>query len=133
MDALIKLLLIIFLPFGSKHVRTLSTTSGCDSIVYLHLEHYAVFVPNAFSPNGDYVNDIFSIYADSDLVEITSLRILNRWGALVYEGKTLHSGQGWNGMISGRKAPTGVYVYTAELLMSDHKARILPGMLTLVR
>lgn len=118
---------------AGEHVRTLSTTSGCDSTVHLQLEHYAVFVPNAFSPNGDYVNDIFSIYGDSDLVEITSLRILNRWGALVYEGKTLHFGQGWNGMISGRKAPTGVYVYTAELLMSDHKARILPGMLTLVR
>lgn len=115
------------------HIRTLSTTSGCDSIVHLHLEHYGVYVPSAFSPNGDLVNDVFSIYGDLDLVEVTSLKIVDRWGGLVYHGEALRSGEGWDGTINGKIAPTGVYAYMAEVVMTDNKKRILHGMLTLVK
>ncbi|MCB0630155.1 MAG: gliding motility-associated C-terminal domain-containing protein [Saprospiraceae bacterium] len=116
-----------------EYTSILSTTSGCDSIVHLQLAYYGVFVPNAFSPNGDLVNDVFSIYGDSDLVEITSLKVVDRWGALVYQGEILTSGEGWNGTIHGKIAPMGVYAYTAQVLMTDNKKRILHGMLTLVR
>ena len=115
------------------YTRTLSTTSGCDSIVHVQLAYYGVYIPNAFSPNGDGINDVFFIYGDSDLVEITSLKLVDRWGALVYQGKTLQSGEGWDGTIHGKMAPAGVYTYTAQVLMTDGKKRILYGMLSLVR
>lgn len=115
------------------HIRTLTTTSGCDSTVYLRLEYYALFVPNAFSPNGDQVNDVFSIYGDPDLVAITSLRIVDRWGALLYQGESLIPGEGWDGNIKSKPASMGVYAYTAQILMSDNKKGTLHGMLTLVR
>lgn len=116
-----------------EHVRTLSTVSGCDSTIYLHLEYYAVYIPNAFSPNGDLVNDVFAIYGDSDLKEINSLNIFDRWGALVYRGEALRSNEGWDGTINGQKAPIGIYAYTAQVVMTDNKNRILHGMLTLMR
>lgn len=115
------------------HVRTLSTAAGCDSTVHLQLKYFGVYVPNAFSPNGDRINDIFSVYGDGDLVEITSLRIVDRWGVLVYQGEALPSGAGWDGKINGRNAPMGVYAYTVQIAMSDNKKRILHGMLTLVK
>ena len=99
----------------------------------LQLEHYAVYVPNAFSPNGDLINDVFSIYANSDLKEVSSLDIFDRWGVLVYHGEALGYEEGWDGTINGKNAPVGAYVFTAQVLMADDKKRAMQGMLTLVR
>lgn len=116
-----------------EYIRTLSTTSGCDSIVHLQLAYYGVYVPNAFSPNGDLINDVFAIYGDLDLVEITSLKVVDRWGGLVYQGEALNSGEGWDGTVQGKIAQKGVYAYTAQVLMTDNKKKILHGVLTLVK
>ena len=69
----------------------------------MNLEHYKIFIPNAFSPNGDGVNDIFSIYGNIDLKEIVSLDIFNRWGELIFQGANLNAGEGWDGMIRNKK------------------------------
>jgi len=116
-----------------EHIRILSTASGCDSTVYLKLEYYGVYVPNAFSPNGDLVNDVFSIYGDLDLKEIISLKVVDRWGAVVYQGETLNSGEGWDGTVNGKIAPKGVYAFTAQVLMTENKKGRFKGLLTLVR
>ncbi|PHN01387.1 gliding motility-associated C-terminal domain-containing protein [Flavilitoribacter nigricans] len=116
-----------------EYIRTLSTASGCDSLVYVNLAFYGVYVPNAFSPNGDHVNDVFSIYGDLDLAEIISLKVIDRWGALVYQGNTLDPGKGWDGTVNGNTAPTGVYAYAAEVRMTDDNHRTLRGLLTLVK
>ena len=116
-----------------EYMRTISAISGCDSTVHLQLKYYGVYIPNAFSPNGDHINDVFSIYGDLDLKEVTSLSIFDRWGALVYQGEALHSNEGWDGTIHGKTAPKGVYAYTAQVIMADNKKRILHGMLTLLR
>lgn len=116
-----------------EYIRTLSTTAGCDSTVYLQLAYYGVFAPNAFSPNGDHVNDVFSIYGDLDLQEITSLQVVDRWGATVYQGAGLQAGEGWDGTIHGKVAPPGIYAFTAQVLMTGQKKRGLQGLLTLVR
>ena len=116
-----------------EYSHTIPAASGCDSTVHLQLGYYAIYIPNAFSPNGDAVNDVFSIYVNADLKEVSSLSIFDRWGVLVYYGKALLSEEGWDGTINGREAPVGAYVYSAELLMADDKTRAVRGMLTLVR
>ena len=116
-----------------EYSHTIPATSGCDSTIHLQLEHYAVYVPNAFSPNGDLINDVFSIYANSDLKEVSSLDIFDRWGVLVYHGEALGYEEGWDGTINGKNAPVGAYVFTAQVLMADDKKRAMQGMLTLVR
>ncbi len=71
------------------------------------------FVPNAFTPNGDGVNDIFKPSLDCEPDEF-ELKIFSRWGECVFE--TADPAMGWNGASneSGYYAPNGVYAYQVE-------------------
>lgn len=81
-----------------------------------------VFIPNAFSPNGDGANDYFTIYGGIDVEEIVNFQIFNRWGGLVFSNKNFQPNDdliGWNGFFKGKNVNTGVYVYTADILFKD--------------
>ena len=115
------------------HIGTLSSASGCDSTVYLQLAYYTIYIPDAFSPNDDYINDVFSFYGGGEIKEISSLHIFDRWGALVYRGEALQLSQGWDGTVNGEDAPPGVYIYTANLMMIDGREKVLQGQISLLR
>ncbi len=66
---------------------------------------------NAFTPNGDGVNDIYRPLYHCPVV-VTDFKIYNRWGKLVYETKD--PAQGWNGMLDGQPAPADVYAWLVE-------------------
>ena len=69
-----------------------------------------VYIPNLFSPDGDGINDYFTIYADPGIV-VRSFRmqVLDRWGSMVAD---IHSMEpGWDGQTHGRTAPPGTYIY----------------------
>ncbi len=70
-----------------------------------------ILFPNAFTPNGDGLNDIF-IYK-GNLIEQIELHIFNRWGELVYHTDQLD--EGWDGTYRGVTAPQGTYVYKVSL------------------
>ncbi len=72
-----------------------------------------LWVPNAFSPNNDGVNDIFLIGHTEDLVEF-ELTIYNRWGEQVYYSTNPY--EGWDGSYEGNRCPVGVYHYVVEYL-----------------
>lgn len=114
------------------YTQTISSTTGCDSTVLLTLDQYQIYTPNAFSPNDDGRNDVFTIYGASELKQISSLKIFDRWGNLLYEGKELRNGTGWNGKINTAPTNPGIYVYQAVLLMDDEKKRSIQGTFTLV-
>jgi gliding motility-associated-like protein len=65
------------------------------------------FIPNAFSPNGDELNDRFQPVTAVDLKDYT-LTIYNRWGELIYQSQNQH--KGWDGMHQGKPVPQGTYV-----------------------
>jgi gliding motility-associated-like protein len=69
-----------------------------------------LFVPNAFTPNGDGHNDLFRVFAGS----IRSFRmvIYNRWGEKLFQTTDMHAG--WDGTVKGRPVPDGVYVAVLE-------------------
>ena len=61
-------------------------------------------MPNVFSPNGDGLNDIFTLFTDSDVKEITLLEIYTRWGDLVFRKKNYLPNvptEGWDGKFAG--------------------------------
>jgi gliding motility-associated-like protein len=68
-------------------------------------------IPNAFTPNGDGVNDTWNIPAISAF-ETTRLRVVNRYGQLVYES---NKNMAWDGKRNGKDLPTGTYYYTLYL------------------
>ena len=78
-----------------------------------------IFIPNAFSPNGDGVNDVFKIIASAvdngsaATFDKFTLKIINRWGELVYESNDIH--EGWDGSFRNKYCPVGNYIYYAEV------------------
>lgn len=95
-----------------------------------------VFVPNIFSPNHDGINDVFMINSSSLIKSVRSLRIFDRWGALVYEGLNLIPGKdtdGWDGTCRGKEVSPGVYVYYLELETKGSQLRSYKGDVTLIR
>lgn len=119
-----------------EYLANFQTRYDCDSIVHVNLSYYHVYIPNAFSPNDDGINDVFSIMGGPELVKISTLKVFDRWGNLVYEGADLSPSsyvQGWNGKTRGKPVHNGVYTYLTRLLMDDGKERLFSGSVTLLR
>ncbi|WP_299578773.1 gliding motility-associated C-terminal domain-containing protein [uncultured Sunxiuqinia sp.] len=98
-------------------------SNHCDEAnVLVRISDEALFIPNAFSPNGDGINDYFEIIG-IDGYERVKLRILNRWGSLIYESNNYgRSGDGfWDGTASkgirfgDGQIATGTYYYILDL------------------
>jgi gliding motility-associated-like protein len=74
-------------------------------------------VPNAFSPNGDGVNDVYRITFQS-LVKL-DVSIFNRWGQRIYQRNLSNIDQGWDGTHGGKDVADGVYFIVVEAIGSD--------------
>jgi len=87
-----------------------------------------VFFPNAFTPNGDGLNDQFKpvVYSLSDF----HWKIFNRIGQLVFE--TNEYNKGWDGRVHGQPAVPGVYVWICSYTR-NHKVEMKKGTLVLIR
>lgn len=88
-----------------------------------------VYVPNAFTPNGDGENDV--LYVRSLIVDDILFRIFDRWGELVYESTTMHAG--WDGTFKGKKLDPDVYDYYLEGNCIDGQEFLIKGNITLIR
>ncbi|MEM8908623.1 MAG: gliding motility-associated C-terminal domain-containing protein, partial [Bacteroidota bacterium] len=112
---------------------------GCSaesSVIVKVIPNDEVYVPNAFSPNGDGINDFFTVFGGSHVASIKSMRIIDRWGATLFAGTDLPINSertGWNGSANGKTLRTGVYVYQVEIQFIDGKTKVLQGDLTLVQ
>ncbi|MBC8172770.1 MAG: gliding motility-associated C-terminal domain-containing protein [Chitinophagales bacterium] len=99
---------------------------GCPPVIH---------IPNAFSPNGDGINDFTMIIGVA--VNTIDLKIYNRWGELVYQTNDLNilnnSGLGWDGKYQGENQPMGTYAYTISAIGADGSAVTRQGNITLVR
>jgi gliding motility-associated-like protein len=109
---------------------TVETSQGCSASADAKVLIYrAVVMPNAFTPNGDGVNDLFRVPPGITL-HLTELDVFDRWGMRVFSTKDI--GQGWDGSVGGRPAPAGTYVYV--LTGTDLKGPVsAKGTVMLVR
>jgi gliding motility-associated-like protein len=86
-----------------------------------------LYVPTAFSPNGDGNNDFVSVYAnDQQVASIISFQIFSRWGQLLWEDYNFPPNitqRGWDGTLNGQLAPVAAYVWVAtyELTTGDQQ------------
>jgi gliding motility-associated-like protein len=95
----------------------------CDEAnVYVLVTDYLFVIPNAFSPNGDNINDYFEILGIENY-EGNTMTIYNRWGAKVYEAQNYGISSTlkfWNGIantnaLGNEEVPTGTYYYILDL------------------
>lgn len=113
--------------------------NGCDSTIVFKVEIAGeeYYVPNVFSPNGDKLNDGFTVYGnEACIAAIQVLRVFDRWGALIFEKRDFPVGEeslGWDGRAGLRDAPAGVYAYYCELRLHNGAVKKLSGDVTVVR
>jgi gliding motility-associated-like protein len=93
-----------------------------------------VYVPTAFSPNNDLINDVFLPYIKHDLIHY-EIKIFDRRGSLMFATEDIHAG--WDGTLKDRNAHSGVYAWWIEYIISTcngGRARgFLKGDVTLLR
>lgn len=85
--------------------------SECRSATVVITEHYSFAVPNAFTPNGDNLNDKFGIISPGTL-PVFEFYIFNRWGQLVFE--STDQNEEWDGSYNGNPSPQGVYIWKTK-------------------
>jgi gliding motility-associated-like protein len=120
--------------------NTLFTLTGFDGVCKLSdtvlvkaytfiCEEPHVFVPNAFSPNGDNENDI--LYVRGQMIEGLLFRVFNRWGEMVFESTDRMIG--WDGTFRGKPMDPDVYDYYLKAICIDGEESIIKGNITLMR
>ncbi len=90
------------------YVKSPYGCEGSDTILVTVVNQAAFFVPNAFTPNGDGINDLFRPYAIG-YKNLNFFRIYNRWGEEVYYSTNLEVG--WNGTYNKKQADMGTYFW----------------------
>ena len=92
--------------------------SGCQIIQSKTLDilDYFIQIPNVFTPNGDQLNDTF--FPKFRFITHLKLQVMNTWGELIYRSRDVDD-LGWDGTVSGQKAPEGTYVYKLSYQVPD--------------
>ncbi len=115
-----------------KYIVTLDV-NGCIYYDTLQLmvdyEPDPFFIPNAFTPNGDNVNDQFQIFGVG--IKDVVYTVHNRWGGLVFSGQGMNAT--WDGTYNSQEAQVGMYVYNAYFIFLDNRTERVTGTFTLLR
>ena len=127
-------------PYNTTSYRIVASNAGnClafdDIKITILCDRNNIFIPNAFTPNADNLNDRFFVLGPG-LQAIKSLRVYNRWGHLVFERQYFDANNGslgWDGTFKGQKEPPGIYSYTAEIICGDGGIYSVNGSVTLIR
>lgn len=118
----------------TTYVVSFRNDMGCrvaDSvIVFVGCPGDVMYIPNAFTPNGDAENDKFFVRSQG-LKSINFIRIFDRWGNLVFE--TTNQSEGWDGTLNGKPVVAGVYVYYIQAVCTNGESVIRQGNITLIR
>ncbi len=112
---------------------TAYTQAGCKGEGYVRVRVYEgpeIYVPTAFTPNGDGRNDRFFPFPVG-IKSIKYFRVFNRWGQLMFSTSTLHDG--WDGKFGGVEQASGVYVWVVEGFTLDDRLISHKGTVTLIR
>jgi gliding motility-associated-like protein len=116
------------------YVVTARTAAGCTGADNVQVKVFKtrpdIFVPTAFTPNGDGLNDVIRPVLVG-IGQLKFFRVYNRWGQLVYS--TSDAGKGWDGMLGGARQQTGNFVYMAQAVDYTGKIIAKKGFFVLIR
>ncbi|PHI21559.1 hypothetical protein CEQ90_01730 [Lewinellaceae bacterium SD302] len=128
-------------PFNTTtYVVTGINAAGCpaqDQVTVNVVDNKPVYIPNGFSPDGDGINDGFTLFAGPAVESIELLQIFNRWGGLVYESPEEflpnEASLGWDGTVDGKPVNSAVFVYQFRVRFLNGEVVDYAGDVTVVR
>ncbi len=118
---------------------TVTVSNKCDAITHtidLTVEDCSCtpYIPNAFSPNNDGVNDVFRVFSGCP-IENFNLQLFDRWGNQVFQSTDIATG--WDGTFRGQNVDTNIYVWRISYDTTDTSGQVvntvLTGDITLIR
>jgi len=114
---------VVAVKKGDEKITSISNTVDVSKKVY-------VYIPNAFTPDGDGINDLFG--AKGEGIKEYRLLIYDRWGEQVFKSESID--HQWDGTYNNNNAPEGSYVY--ELYVQNEEGNDFKkqtGSVTLLR
>ncbi len=112
------------------HIKSAAGCEGDDSIKVWVVNQSSLFVPSAFTPNRDGLNDYLRMISVG-YAKINFFRVFNRFGELVFQ--TDHIGDGWDGTYKGKDADIGTYFWVLSVTDRFGKDELQKGDVTLLR
>ncbi|MBK9014046.1 MAG: gliding motility-associated C-terminal domain-containing protein [Saprospiraceae bacterium] len=127
----------IFHPMG--YSLTVTSEDGCTASDSIFVDIHAtrdVYIPNAFSPNGDGINDLFNVFGGAEVLRVQSFKVFDRWGEHVFELYDFmpnNAGIGWDGTFNGKEMQGAVFAWTAEVEFLDEVVILYKGDVMVVK
>lgn len=94
------------------------------------------YIPTAFSPNLDGINDAFEVYPGPGIVAIIDIQIFDRWGGMLIDMKEpddRYPFRIWDGNSRGQPMSNGTYMYSVTLVLFDGRTQFRRGLVTLLK
>ncbi len=122
-----------------SYVLNATNIYGCKGSDTIRIKVFCtdaqMYIPNAFTPDGDGVNDILMVRGKG-ILSVRSFRIFNRWGEVVFEKNNFppnNPAYGWDGRIRGVQGPPDVFVYTADVICENGTAYSYKGNVSIIK
>jgi gliding motility-associated-like protein len=124
-----------FPVYDAVYTIRVSDSLGCfayDTVRIHVVPNHNLYVPNAFTPNADGINDVFEIFGNKSAIRYVNIEIFNRWGEKVFESNDINFK--WDGTFRGELQNPSVFVYTLNISFVDgYRIENQKGSLTLIR
>ncbi|NND06125.1 MAG: gliding motility-associated C-terminal domain-containing protein, partial [Saprospiraceae bacterium] len=127
-------------PLQNTEVRlNMVSRQGCikrDSALIRVSDRLGLFIPNAFTPNGDNTNDFAEVFSGNNIEQILAFEIFDRWGNNVFSAFNFEPGSQegrWDGTYRGQELNPGVFVYQIKALDIRGRSKVKTGDLVLLR
>jgi gliding motility-associated-like protein len=121
---------------SSNYKLTVESSDGCRASSSIAIKLMERFMPNAFSPDGNGINDRFTV-TGQNIKLVKSFRIYNRFGNLVFIRSNIHpndSNNGWDGTVDGKPVnQTTTFAYAIEYVNNEGNSKIEKGTVMLIR
>lgn len=116
----------------TTYTLTVTSPQGCTATdqMTLTVVPYCIKPMNAFTPNGDGINDRWLITDGNCLISVRA-QVFNRYGSRVFESPNYDNT--WDGTYKGKPLPDGTYYYVLEFVLLNGKRQVLKGDVTILR
>ena len=124
---------------NTEYTLQVVNENGCVSETFTTVRvdsDVSIYIPNAFSPNFDGVNDLFMIFAEEPGIKrVNSFKVYNRWGAHIYSAANFSPNDpsiSWDGTFKGEIMGPDIFVWYAEIERLDGVIEFFQGDVTLM-